>query len=112
MAKKNYNSMSKTANNVEETKTEINVEETAKVEKEETKKVFGIVSNCERLNVRVHPNIKSEVLAVIRKGVEVEITTIPSTKDFYPVTVKVNDSESEDQYVNGYCMKKYISIKK
>ena len=49
---------------------------------------------------------------MIGKGVEVEITTIPSTKDFYPVTVKVNDSESEDQYVNGYCMKKYISIKK
>lgn len=112
MAKKNYNSMPKTAKNVDEQNTTKPVNEETKVEETKEVKKFGVVSNCEKLNVRKHPNLKSEVEAVIGKGVEVEITTIPSTKDFYPVTVKVNDSESEDKYVNGYCMKKYISIKK
>ena len=115
MAKKNYNSMSKTTNRVEETIETKQVNEETKVEEtKEVKKLFGVVSNCEKLNVRKHPNIKSEVESVIGKGVEVEITNIPSTKDFYPVIVKVNESEdslSEDQYVKGYCMKKYISVK-
>ena len=111
MAKKNYNSMSKTAKNVDEQSTTKPVNEETKVEETKEVKKFGVVSNCEKLNVRKHPNLKSEVEAVIEKGIEVEITNIPSTKDFYPVIVKVNESESEDQYLKGYCMKQYISIK-
>lgn len=70
----------------------------------ELKPVIGIVSNCERLNIRKQPSIKSEVAATIEAGSEVGIALDESTKDFYKVYYI-------DDGVEGYCMSKYITIK-
>lgn len=70
--------------------------------------VIGVVSNCVRLNVREKPNIKSDIVCVISKDSEVVIDEDKSTNAFYYVYVS---NIVEKTHVEGYCMKKYISIK-
>lgn len=65
--------------------------------------IVGIVEGCERLNIRTKPNVKSDVVCVIKKDTKVEIDESKSTRDFYKVC-------SKD--FNGYCMKKFIAIGK
>ena len=64
--------------------------------------VIGVVTNCELLNVRAKPSVKSDVIRTIKKDTEVEIDEAKSSRDFYKVC-------SKD--FNGYCMKKFITIK-
>lgn len=64
---------------------------------------FGHVANCESLNVRNKPNVKSNVLCVIKKGDKVKIDDGESTNDFYKVILKSG--------VEGFCMKKYITVR-
>lgn len=64
--------------------------------------IKGVVSNCGRLNVRKKPNAESDAIAVIPVGAEVFIDMDASTEDFYKVNVNGRD---------GFCMKKYITIK-
>jgi uncharacterized protein YgiM (DUF1202 family) len=120
MAKTNYNKMSnkpkEDVNNeveviVEETEVvaEVAVEETVveapTPEKKPAKKVkIGVVSNCEKLNVRSKPHPNAAVELVIDKGTEVEI--VGSNGDFYNVR-KGTTTEG----FSGWCMKKYISVK-
>ena len=110
MSKKNYNKMSGPSNEVITGTQNVVIEDEVvnneqKEEKEEKEeKVIGVVCNCDKLNVRKKPNAKSEVAAIIGKGVEVEIVNSDSTEDFYLI-------RGINQFVNGYCMKKYISIK-
>lgn len=68
---------------------------------------IGVVVNCEKLNVRRKPNIKSGVVCVISKGTELEIDEAGSATDFYKVR---STSDTEGFY--GFCMKKYISVEK
>lgn len=110
--KKNYNKIS-----TEKTKAEVAevVEETPAVEAEVAETVveeapqvtmsnpIGVVVNCEKLNVRKNSSVKSESIGVIVKGTEVEIFEDSSTNDFYSVVTP--------EGLNGYCMKKYISVK-
>lgn len=65
--------------------------------------VIGIVSGCEKLNVRKKPETGDNVLCVINKDEEVEIEIADSTEEYY----KVFTSNGFD----GYCMKKFIAIK-
>lgn len=104
MSKKNYNKMSRPSNEVVVETQNVVIEDEVVTEKQKEEKVIGVVCNCEKLNVRKKPNVKSEVAAIIGKGVEVEIVNNDSTEDFYSV-------RGTNQFVNGYCMKKYISIK-
>lgn len=104
MSKKNYNKMSKPSNEVVADIQNVVIEDEVVNEEQKEEKVIGVVCNCEKLNVRKKPNVKSEVAAIIGKGVEVEIINSDSTEDFYSV-------RGVNQFVNGYCMKKYISIK-
>ena len=104
MSKKNYNKMSRPSNEVVTDTQNVVMEDEVVNEEQKEEKVIGVVCNCEKLNVRKKPNVKSEVAAIIGKGVEVEIINSDSTEDFYSV-------RSVNQFVNGYCMKKYISIK-
>lgn len=76
------------------------VEEEPEVVVPET--VTGIVSDCNRLNVRVAPVANSTVVCAIDKGSEVSITEGESTDEFYKVCT-VSGFE-------GFCMKKYIKI--
>lgn len=104
MSKKNYNKMSRPSNDVVADTQNVIMNDEVVTEEQKEEKVIGVVCNCEKLNVRKNPNAKSEVVAIIGKCVEVEIVNSDSTEDFYSV-------RGTNQFVNGYCMKKYISIK-
>ena len=104
MSKKNYNKMSGPSNEVITDTQNVVIEDEVVNNEQKEEKVIGVVCNCDKLNVRKKPNVKSEVSAIIGKGVEVEIINSDSTEDFYSV-------RGTNQFVNGYCMKKYISIK-
>ena len=104
MSKKNYNKMPRPSNDVVTDTQNVIIEDEVVNKEQKEEKVIGVVCNCEKLNVRKKPNIKSEVAAIIGKGVEVEIINSDSTEDFYSV-------RGTNQFADGYCMKKYISIK-
>lgn len=111
MGNKNYskhfkfnNNRNKNANNEEDkaviteainTVTPIN-------EEVESEFVTGIVTGCKKLNVRKESNKNSDILCVIDESSEVMVFH-NSTEDFYKVTTASG--------VEGYCMKKYITIK-
>lgn len=61
----------------------------------------GIVSNCERLNVRSGPSLEADVSAIINKGDEVEINN--SEEDFYFVYIRSKN-------ISGWCMKQFITL--
>lgn len=87
---------------VEET-TEEAVEESIEETVEETPvSVTGIVSGCNKLNVRKSPTPLAEVLCVIDKNSKVEIDEAASTTEFYKVCTASG--------VEGYCMKKFITV--
>ena len=77
------------------------VEESQKVE--ESVPTVGFVDNCECLRVRKESNVDSEELCIINKLSEVVIDLDNSTDYFYKVTTS--------EGVEGYCMKKFITIK-
>lgn len=77
------------------------VEESQKVE--ESIPTVGFVDNCECLRVRKESNVDSEELCIINKLSEVVIDLDNSTDYFYKVTTS--------EGVEGYCMKKFITIK-
>ena len=110
MAKTNYNKM---ANNLkEDVKKEVEpvVEEVITetepvVEKKPEKKVKkGVVVDCLKLNVRTNPHPNAAIELTIDKGTEVEITG--ENGDFYSVR-----KGTVTEGFNGWCMKKYISVK-
>lgn len=70
------------------------VEETPEV-------VFGIVTGCAKLNMRIAPKADAKIRGTLIKGETVII--LGEEGDFY----KIGNPENPD-----YCMKKYISIKK
>lgn len=124
MSHRDYSKFSKPFNNNEgnEVVDSTNIEDTEKIsevqeidvpitekvcqEVEEIQKVIGIVSGCEMLNVRNEPSIDSDIVNVIPKGLEVEVDYSNSTADFYKVKLPVEFLDA-----NGYCMKKFITIK-
>lgn len=124
---KNYNNISSTkpAEEVtpEVTPVEVEVKEEVKVEeptpvvedvkpepaptpvvKPQPKPATGTVTGCAKLNVRKEPNKDAEILAVINEGSEVVINRIKSTVEFYAVCTAAG--------IEGYCMKKFITVNK
>lgn len=75
--------------------------QTEKSEKSES--TVGVVSNCAKLRVRKAPNVKAEVLCEIANLSAVVIEPTKSTEDFYKVCT--------ENGVEGYCMKKFITVK-
>lgn len=77
-------------------------EETVEVKSKATKKkiIKGVVVNCNLLNVRSAPSLRSNVLDKISKGTEVRIIG-DAQNNFYKVYV--NNKE-------GYCVKDYIEV--
>ena len=102
MSNVNYNQMSNKAPQVQDNTPQTSVAPAAPATPEV---VTGIVANCDKLNVRKQPNIKSDVVVVIDKGTEVIIDETKSTEDFYRVR-----SASESKPFYGFCMKKYITV--
>lgn len=66
------------------------------------KPVLGVVSNCDRLNVREKPFKGANVLTILGGGCDVIINEHLSTDDFYHVQTRHS--------VQGFCQKDYISI--
>ena len=113
--KKNYSKISTEkvkAERTEETKVESTLEPVisdsanevteAPVEK---KTKIGIVTGCAKLNVRNNPSPNAAIERTIDQRTEVEITG--SHGDFY--CVRKGDVTNG---FTGWCMKKYISVKK
>ena len=90
-----------------EPKTEEVVSEAPVVEeavKEAPKKVVkvGVVTGCDKLNIRVSPKITADVLTIIDKGTEVTLYEKQTNDEWFKV--RVNDD------LKGFCMKKYITV--
>lgn len=68
------------------------------------KPVIGVVSNCDRLNVREKPFKGANVLTILGGGCDVIINEHLSTDDFYHVQTRHS--------IQGFCQKDYISIQK
>lgn len=64
--------------------------------------MFGLVSDCFKLNVRTEPNKESDVMCVIEENEEVMIDPYYSTEDWYKVYTK--------EGVDGFCMKEFIKV--
>ncbi len=112
--KKNYSKIS-----TEKVKAEQNVEaeivtsieaptepvaETVEEKVTPAKIVTGVVTGCVKLNVRNNPSDKAHVECIIDKGTEVIVEG--EDNGFYFVR-----KDNTTHGFNGWCMKKYISIK-
>jgi uncharacterized protein YgiM (DUF1202 family) len=64
---------------------------------------IGVVSECDKLNLREEANKNSKVLAILNRNTELVVSVEESTEDFYKVITSSG--------VEGYCMKKFITIK-
>lgn len=64
--------------------------------------VFGAVSNCSNLNIRVKPEIGAEVVWVAPSGTKLEIDASDLTGEWYHVFTESG--------MEGYAMKQYITI--
>ena len=62
----------------------------------------GTVTGCSRLNIRQGPNIKSPILGEVTVLSELKIDESESTKEWFKVCT--------EKGVDGYCMKKYVSL--
>lgn len=73
---------------------------------EEAKKIetIGVVTDCEKLNVRAAADPNADVVAVIPSLTEVVIDADASTSGFYRVCTAAG--------VEGFCMRKYIAVRK
>lgn len=71
-------------------------------EVEEEALLIGYVADCARLNVRSHPYPSAAIKCVIEKDSEVMINDAESTDTFYKVITASG--------IEGYCMKKFISV--
>lgn len=64
--------------------------------------MIGMVSNCEKLNIREEPNPNAKVLGKISANTEILIDGCESTETFYKVCTAAG--------IEGFCMKKYIRL--
>ena len=83
----------------EEVKEEVK-EEVVEVKEEKKPEVIGVVT-CEKLNIRKVPN-GAKVCEVV-KGTEMMIDESNSTHDWYAISTVSG--------IEGFCMKKFVSIK-
>lgn len=64
--------------------------------------IEGVVSGCNQLYVRSEASTESEPLGIIKCDTNVRIYESESTDDFYSVCTETG--------LEGFCMKKFISI--
>ncbi|MEG1523841.1 MAG: SH3 domain-containing protein [Clostridia bacterium] len=63
---------------------------------------IGKVVDCERLNVREQPFADAEIICEIAEATEIMIEENDSTGEFYKICTSSG--------IEGFCMKRYISI--
>lgn len=64
---------------------------------------YGVVSGCKMLNVRSKPEISGTIVGMQPEGSTLFINEKKSTNDWYYVSAKG---------IQGYCMRKYVSVDK
>lgn len=69
---------------------------------DESKHISGVVVDCVKLNVREQPNPNADILGIINEGSEVLVNEEESTDDFYKICTSAG--------LEGYCMRKFVSI--
>lgn len=82
------------------------VEDVVKAPVKEEKKVsskVGVVSGCDKLRVRKAASLSAGVVCIINESSAVVIDDAGSTTEFYKVCTEAG--------VEGYCMKKFITVK-
>lgn len=84
---------------IEEQATETETE----AEVTEVSKMFGVVTDCLRLNIRREPNKDAEIVAIATCLDEVEVDPNASTDEWYAVCTAAG--------MEGFCMKKFIAIR-
>lgn len=70
---------------------------------EEPKPVFGVVSGCAKLNIRNSPSTNGNVVCVVDENTRLMISLAESTNEWYSVYNSAG--------LNGFCMKKFITVK-
>ena len=87
--------------NVMPTEPELELEPEPEVEENDI--LIGVVEGCKKLNVRAEPYLDAEVVSIIEIGKELMIDEAKSTNDWYSVCTASG--------AEGFCMKKFITIK-
>lgn len=75
---------------------------TPEITPEEPEMIFGVVTDCAKLNVRKAPDVTAPIICTIPRNAEVEVLFEESTDEFYKVLTASG--------VEGFCMAKYIAI--
>lgn len=75
---------------------------TPEVTPKEPEVIFGVVTDCTKLNVRKTPDATAPIICTIPRNAEVEVLFEESTDEFYKVLTATG--------VEGFCMAKYIAI--
>lgn len=65
---------------------------------------IGFVSNCKKLNLREKPTVEAPVVCELVCQTELMIDENESTEEFYKVFTAAG--------IEGFCMKKFITIQK
>ena len=107
MSKKytNYSKMVKETipETVAESEINENLEDSYELEPDnKAKDIYGMVTECKKLNIRIEPDINSKVVCTVDCGSRLIISDDESTNDWYKVCVE-NGAE-------GYCMKKFVKV--
>lgn len=79
------------------------VEEAIEEVVNETPKIVGHISNCEKLNIRIEPSLTSEVVTILPVGTELSIDTSESNDEWYKICTLHG--------IEGYCMKKFVYVR-
>lgn len=78
-------------------------EEMAAEPEKESIEIFGVVTDCLKLNIREEPDKDSCIVAVVSCLTELKIYSEMSTDDWYAVCTASG--------IEGYCMKKFVAIR-
>lgn len=70
---------------------------------EEVAEVFGVVTDCLRLNIREEPTKDSAVVTIVTCLDELKIDPDNSTDEWYAVCTASG--------VEGFCMKKFVAVR-
>lgn len=79
------------------------VKETVEAPETKAPSNVGVVSGCDKLRVRKAPSLSAGVVCIINESSAVVIDDACSTTEFYKVCTEAG--------VEGYCMKKFITVK-
>lgn len=63
---------------------------------------IGVVSNCNKLNIREEPSLDANIVCEITSTTELMIDENESTEEFYKVFTMSG--------LEGFCMKKFITV--